>query len=222
LIDKLRIWKPASLLPMTIAAVPLSRFDERMALDPLTVAHRRELVAARDRSTCIRKAARVAAFNGWTTALIAAISAPFSLFSPVGLALTGGIAIVACNEFRGRKRLLNFNPSGACLLGWNQLGLLAMITAYSLWMLYASLNESGSLAAQLQSYADLDAALGSAGGFENLYKQVVIYFYGGVIGLSALFQGGTALYYFSRRRLVESYNAETPEWVREVQRTQSV
>ena len=72
--------------------------------------HRRELVAARDRSTSIRKAARVAAFNGWTTALIAALSAPFSLFSPVGLALTAGIAIVAYNEFRGRKRLAQLRP----------------------------------------------------------------------------------------------------------------
>jgi hypothetical protein len=206
---------------MTIAAVPLSRFEERLALDPLTVEHRRELLAARDRSTSIRKAARVAAFNGWTTALIAALSAPFSLFSPVGLALTAGIAIVAFNEFRGRKRLLNFEPSAARLLGWNQIGLLAMITAYCLWMLYASFNESSELSAQLQSYAELDAALGTTGGFENLYKQIVLYFYGGVIALSALFQGGTALYYFSRRRLVEEYVAETPEWVRDVQRTQS-
>jgi hypothetical protein len=204
---------------MSLAAIPFNRIEERLALDPLTVEHRRELVAARDRSTSIRKAARVAAFNGWTTALIAALSAPFSLFSPVGLALTAGIAIVALNEFRGRKRLLNFDPNAARLLGWNQLGLLAMITAYSLWMLYASFNESGELSAQLKSYAELDQVLGSAGGFENLYKQIVLYFYGGVIALSALFQGGTALYYFSRRRLVKEYVAETPQWVRDVQRS---
>ena len=123
---------------MTIAAIPLARFEDRSLTDPLTAEHRRELSAARDRAKTIRKAARVAAFNGWTSAIVAAFSAPFSLFSPVGLALTVGIALVAFNEFRGRKRLLNFDPSGATLLGWNQLGLLAMIVAYCLWMMQAS------------------------------------------------------------------------------------
>src|SRR5215213_3722002 len=120
---------------MTIAAIPLAGSNDR-SLDPLSMEHRRELSAARDRSRVIRKAARVANFNGWTTALIAALSAPFSLFSPVGLALTVGLAVVAFNEFRGRKRLLNFDPSGATLLGWNQAGFLAMIVAYCLWSMF--------------------------------------------------------------------------------------
>jgi hypothetical protein len=95
---------------------------------------------------------------------------------------------------------------------------LGMITAYSLWMLFSSLNDSGSVSDELKGYVDLDATLGSSGGFAGLYKQIVIYFYGGVIGLSALFQGGTAFYYFSRRRAIEDFVAETPAWVRDVQR----
>jgi hypothetical protein len=203
---------------MTFTAFPATRLENRPFSDPLTAEHRRELSAARGRGKTIRKAARVAAFNGWTTALVAAASAPFSLGSPVGLALSVGIAFVAFNEFRGRKQLLDFEPCGATLLGWNQLGLLTMITVYCLWMLQASFAETGEIAAQLKSYAELDAVLGSAGGFEALYKQIVLYFYGGVIGLSVLFQGGTALYYFSRRRHVEEYLAETPAWVREIER----
>ena len=202
---------------MTIAAIPLGRFEDRLLADPLTLDHRRELSSARDRARVIRKAARVAAFNGWTTALIAALSAPFSIFSPVGLALTAGLGFVAFNEFRGRKRLLNFDPRGATLLGWNQLGFLAMIVAYCAWMWYSSINSSSTLAAEMSAYADLDAALGSSGDFEALYQQIVVAVYGGVIVLSALFQGGTALYYFSRRRHVEDFIAETPAWVRDVQ-----
>jgi hypothetical protein len=202
---------------MTIAAAGMP-LGERLLADPLTMEHRRELSAARDRARVIRKAARVAAFNGWTTAIIAALSAPFSLFSTVGLALTAGLFLVAFNEFRGRKRLLNFDPRGATLLAWNQLGLLAMIAAYCAWMWYSSINESGVVAAEMKSYADLDAALGSAGGFQALYTQIVAVFYGSVAALSAVFQGGTALYYFSRRRHVEDFVAETPAWVRDVQR----
>jgi hypothetical protein len=205
---------------MSFAAYPTSRIPESLLSDPLSADHRRQLSAARGRGKVIRKAARVAAFNGWTTALIAAASAPFSMGSPVSLALAAGIAFVAINEFRGRKLLLNFEPRGATLLGWNQLGLLAMITAYCLWTLHTSLSETGEVAAQLRSYAELDAVLGSAGGFESLYRQIVLYLYSGVIALSALFQGGTALYYFSRRRHIEEYVAETPAWVREIERGQ--
>src|SRR5690348_9835129 len=110
---------------MTTAAIPPTQLVDRLNSDPLTIEHRRELVAARDRAKMIRKTARVAAFNGWTTAIIAALSVPFSLMSASGLALTAVLAVVAFNEFRGRKRLLNFDPRGATLLGWNQVGFLA-------------------------------------------------------------------------------------------------
>lgn len=192
-----------------------------LASDPLTATHRRELAAARDRAKVIRKAARVAAFNGWSMAAVAALSAPFAFTSTSAFVLMVGMAIVAFNEFRGRKRLLNFDPAAATLLGWNQLGLLAMIVVYCLWMLHGSLGDAGAMQAELKGYADLDTALGSYGGFEGLYKQIVVVLYGGVIALSVIFQGGNALYYFTRRRHVEDFVTDTPEWVRDVLRTTS-
>lgn len=200
-------------------AVPLSsRGSTASQVDPLSAEHRHQLAAARDESRSIRKAARVANFNGWTTAVIAALSLPFSLSSPVGLALTAGLALVAFNEFRGRKRILNFDPTGATLLGWNQLGLLAMITAYCLWMMVTSLDEASAVATEVRAYADLDAALGSTGGFSALVKLVAIAFYGVVIFLSVLFQGATAWYYFSRRRRIANFVAQTPDWIRDILR----
>jgi hypothetical protein len=184
--------------------------------NPFSAVHRRELASARDRAKTIRKAARVAAFNGWTTVLIAVCSGPFALFDITTLAITVLLSFVAFNEFRGRRRLLQFDPSAATLLGWNQLGLLAVIVAYSLWSLHTNTGDTGALSAQLQSYGDLDSVLGATGGFEGLYKTVTYAMYGGVIGLSLLFQGGNALYYFSRRRHIEDFNAETPEWARDV------
>jgi hypothetical protein len=186
------------------------------AANPFSAAHRRELTSARDRAKAIRKAARVASFNGWTTALIAACSAPFALFDGTTFAITVVLALVAFNEFRGRRRLLEFDPAAASLLGWNQLGLLAVIVIYSLWSLHTSTTDTSAVTAQLQGYGDLDSALGAAGSFEGLYKSITYAVYGSVIGLSLLFQGGNALYYFSRRRHVEDFNAETPEWARDV------
>lgn len=203
---------------LPIAALPLVGMSGQLSDNPLSASHRRELTAARDRARPIRKAARVAAFNGWSSAAIAALSAPFSIWSPVGAVLTAGIAFVALNEFRGRKKLLNFEPAGATLLAWNQLGLLAMIIAYCLWMMQGSLGDGGSLSAELQGFSELDSSLaGTVDSLQPMIQQVVRGFYLGVIALSLLFQGGTALYYFSRRRLVEDFVAETPEWVREIQ-----
>jgi hypothetical protein len=187
--------------------------------NPLSVAHRRELADARDRAKTIRKAARVAAFNGWTTGAAAVFSAMFLFFdrSGIAIAITVGLSIVAYNEFRGRKRLLNFDPSGATLLGWNQLGLLAMIVIYCLWMLSGSSAEAASaLSSQMKSNTEREL-LSMAGDLEGLYKTATLAMYGGAIVLSLLFQGGNALYYFTRRRHVEDFIAETPQWVRDVQ-----
>jgi hypothetical protein len=190
-----------------------------LADNPLSVAHRRELSAARDRAKTIRKAARVAGFNGWTTAAAAAFSAMFLLFdrSPAAIAITLGLSIVAYNEFRGRKRLLNFDPSAATMLGWNQLGLLAAIVIYCLWMLSGTSAEAvGAFSTQMDS-ATRKEMLNMVGDLEGLYKTASLALYGGVIVLSVLFQGGNALYYFTRRRHVEDFIAETPQWVRDVQ-----
>jgi hypothetical protein len=189
-----------------------------LADNPLSLTHRRELSAARDRAKTIRKAARVAGFNGWTTAAAAAFSAMFLLFdrSPAAIAITLGLSIVAYNEFRGRKRLLNFDPRAATMLGWNQLGLLAAIVIYCLWMLSGTSAEAANAMSQFNS-ANERELLSMVGDLEGLYKTASLALYGGAIVLSVLFQGGNAIYYFTRRRHVEDFIAETPQWVRDVQ-----
>lgn len=73
---------------------------------PLTLGDQQEIAAAHTRAKKVRKAAAVAAFNGWVTAAFAVLSAPFSIFSLSGIFVTAGLAIVAYNEFQGRRRLL--------------------------------------------------------------------------------------------------------------------
>ncbi|HEY3393828.1 MAG TPA: hypothetical protein VGK58_14045 [Lacipirellulaceae bacterium] len=184
---------------------------------PLTAEHHRELALARQRSKSIRKAARVAGFNGWATAIVAALSAPFALFSLSGALVFIAVSVVAYNEFRGRKRLLQFDQRAAAFLGWNQIGLLAIIVGYSLWAIHTNLNQASSVSAQLEAYAELDSALGSMGEFETLAKQIVLLFYGSVIVISVVFQGLNAIYYFSRRAAIDSYVRDTPKWVRDLQ-----
>lgn len=185
---------------------------------PLSELHHRALAAARKRGEPVLRAGRVATFNAWTTAVLAGLSAPFALFSLAGLVVFVGLSLVAWNEFRGRRRLLDYDPAGATILGWNQLGLLALITLYCVWAIYSNLWGSQSIDAQLNANPELRAAFGSLDGLGQLLKPIVLAFYGIVIALSALFQGGNALYYFTRRKYVAKYAEETPAWVIDLQR----
>ncbi len=185
---------------------------------PLTQEHRRELALATERAKRIRKAARVAAFNGWMTGIFAVASAPFAPFSMAGFLVTVGLALIAYNEFQGRKRLLQFDPSASTLLGWNQVAFLTLIIVYCLWMLFTCLTGAGPFAAEIEANPEIAAVLGSLDEFDYLYKVLVVAVYGTVIVLSAVFQGLNALYYFTRRKHVEAYVQETPDWVLDLQR----
>jgi hypothetical protein len=205
-------------LAAMISTVYSTECSDPPADGPLTAAERGELVRAHDRGRAVRKAAAVATFNGWATAFVATLSAPFALFSTFGLITTIVLVVVAAIEFRGRRRLLRFDPTGATLLGWNQLGLLAMITAYCLWSLYSDLYGANSIRAELQSFSELNSALGSSESVDTLVRQLTILLYGSIIALSVVFQGLTAAYYFTRRKYVTAYLVETPEWVRDLRR----
>jgi hypothetical protein len=163
----------------------------------------------------------VASFNAWVTGIIAALSLPFALFSLSGLLVAVGLCAVACNEFRGRRRLLDFDPSAASILAWNQFGFLTLIVVYSVWATYAGLTGGNVFAKELAANPDLsalgfDSDLISSG--DALYKSVLVAFYGTVIVLSVIFQGATAVYYATRRKYIQRYVAETPAWVRDLHR----
>jgi hypothetical protein len=78
---------------------------------PLTKSHQDEIAAGHDRARKIRKAAAVANFNGWVTGFFAVTSAPFAFFSLTSFVVTVGLSIVTHNEFKGRNRLLRFDPT---------------------------------------------------------------------------------------------------------------
>ena len=188
---------------------------------PLSREHYYELEAAKPRFKKVRAAARVAAFNGWTLAILAVLSLPFALFSVEGMLMTAGLSVIAYIEFRGRRGLLQYNPSAGTLLGWNQVGLLTLILIYCLWQLWAGLSGPSSLAAELHAQPELGEAIGSLDEVETLYKGVVVAFYGTIIALSVVVQGLNAFYYFTRRKHLVACLQETPEWVLDLERRAS-
>ena len=51
------------------------------------------------------------------------------------------------------------------------------------------------------------------GPIDELHKPLILGVYGLIIVLSLIFQGGTACYYFTRKRHLQAYLDQTPDWV---------
>ena len=177
---------------------------------PLTPQQREELAEANQRAKKLLGAAKVAAFNGWTIGVFAAISLLFGIFSMTALVMGVGMAVVARNEFRGRMMLRRFDADGPSFLGRNQLGFMALIIVYCLWSMYQTVSNP------ITEIAGLEAIAGSVG---DIVTNLTLAVYGGVIVLTALFQGLNARYYFARVKRVEDYLDKTPGWIVDVQRS---
>ncbi len=185
---------------------------------PLSPSQQQQVAAAKKDTKKIRKAAAVANFNGWSIGLFAALSAPFALFSLPGFLISAGMALVAYNEFRGRRHLLQFDEAAPTFLGWNQVGFLALIVFYCLWMLLVGLTGEGPFTTELKAKPELSAVFDSPGQFDQYYRWMLMAIYGTAIVLATLFQGGNAIYYFTRRKHVTAYVQKTPAWVLDLQR----
>ena len=177
---------------------------------PLTPQQREELAEANQRAKKLLGAAKLAAFNGWTIGVFAAISLLLGIFSLTALVMGVGMAVVARNEFRGRMMLRRFGADGPRLLGRNQLGFMALIIGYCLWSIYQTLSNP------ITEIAGLEAIAGSVG---DIVTNLTLAVYGGVIVLTALFQGLNARYYFARVQRVEDYLDKTPGWIVDIQRS---
>lgn len=167
------------------------------------------------RSAKIRRAVAYATFDAWTIAIFAALTILFGIFSPIGLAIGVAMAIVAFFEFRGAAQLRKLDTAAPRRLALNQcfLGLVLLTyAAYALWQVFTESNPLlDQLGPQLQS-AGLQLDL------KQLTRTVGLLIYGSLALIAILGQGGTALYYLTRRNHLEAYLRNTPTWITEAQR----
>jgi hypothetical protein len=128
------------------------------------------------------------------------------------------MGLVALVELRGAARLRRFDAGAARILGFNQMALAALLIAYAVFRIYSVLTGPGEYAA----YAASDPQLGQMlGPIEDLYRTIGLAVYATVIAVAVFFQGGMAVYYFSRAGHVRDYLRRTPAWVLAVQKAGS-
>lgn len=185
-----------------------------MDADPtLTPEQLAALRDARERAKGILSAAKVAGFNGWTIGIFAGLTVVFGLTSPLLLALGVGMGVVARNELRGRSLLRALDARGPRLLARNQVGFMALVVAYCVWSLVRTYTHPDPQWAELQELAGFEA---------GFIQELVAAGYGAAVLLTVLFVGLNARYYARRIAMLDTYLAETPPWVLELQRSASV
>lgn len=169
----------------------------------------------------IRSAGRTASVSAWITLALAAIGLPCLLLWPSwsGAMMTGGLCFVGVIELKGCRRLRRAEPAAATALGRNQLIFLGLIVLYCVAQMLAFSPQQAKAAAvspefrsQLAAMPSMEKAIDRQ--IERWAPVATYGFYGLVILVSILSQGGLALYYFSRRKHILAFNRQVPEGVR--------
>ncbi|MAE60256.1 MAG: hypothetical protein CMJ49_02750 [Planctomycetaceae bacterium] len=191
---------------------------------PLTETHLQQLADAKTRARKIRRAAAIAAINGWTIGAFAALTALSALFSFIALPLAIGMGLVAWFEIQGSRQLKQLDPTAPRRLALNQIGFALLLTAYAVYQLIHAAHAPSPYA----QYTD-GASAGTSGGggemaamlgpIEDLTRIITLAVYITLIVFALTVPTLTALYYFTRAHHLRSYLAQTPDWVVKFQRS---
>ncbi len=169
----------------------------------------------------VKRAAFIAIVSAIVTLIIGILAFPFVLIWPSlsSAFIILGILFVGIMEFKGHKKLKEADPGASRRLALNQLTFLGLITVYCVWQMLtfstAELKEA-ALSPEFRAQAkDLPGITEEIDQYIDQYGMLVVCgFYGLVIVASIGFQGGLALYYYTRRKAVDAFLRQTPLWAR--------
>jgi len=164
----------------------------------------------------IRRAVTTATFDGWTVAFFGILTFIFSIGDIISMALGAGLTVIGVIELYGAKRLKRLDQSAIAFLVWNQIALGSLLLIYAVWRTVDILHHPATASSLGATEAELDAA--GMGNIANLEQSMMLAVYGSLMAIAVFGQGSMALYYFTRRKHVQTYLAETPPWITQMQR----
>ena len=178
--------------------------------DPLSEQDKDTLAIAAELHRPLARAAKVAHGNGGWLMVFGGIGLLLGLMGPdwVSLLLGGAGVAVGFLERRGAERMRRADPEAPRLLARNELVLMGILVAYGVLLLTV-----------LRGSNELEQAVGgSVPGLDvkAMTDAITKAFGATVIGVPLLYQGGMARYFLRKRRDVERFLAEVPEWARDV------
>lgn len=184
----------------------------------LSLEHLQAIALARQQARKITRAATIAAFSGWTMACFAfltILSGLFSLPELPELFLGLGLAAVAYAELRGSKKLRAFDLAAPRWLGFNQMTLGGLLLLYGGWGLFQALVAPSPYESYLAGGGQVAELLEP---IDRLNRIVMVAFYATVLCVGVTAPACGSVYYFTRRRHMVSYLANTPKWIVETLR----
>ena len=177
-----------------------------------------QLAAATARWKRLRKAATYASFDAWTLAIIGALSLACGGYSSVlGVMISFALLGSAFFEFRSVGRLRRLDSIALKHLAYNQLALASALILYAIISIIQISHGGGMVSSVNQQL--VEAGGGSIDAqTQGTISSVLELMYGLLIVVAVGVQGGTALYYLSRRKYLQEYLDQTPVWVQQMQR----
>lgn len=169
----------------------------------------------------IRKATAYARFSGWCTLLAGVISVLFSLGSLPGMVLGGVLAAIGMRELGLARRLARFEMGAPGALALNQIAFGIVLIGYAGYKIVTMGSGDGVIAGTLSAdptIATMPELAGTMDQLNQIEYLLNIGVAGGLILVALVVQGGTALYYFSKRKPLAKLNTHAPDWVLRVHR----
>jgi hypothetical protein len=197
-----------------VVTEPIPAIPAVPAFTPENVA---QISEAKQHFRKISRAIAVAKFDAWSVAIFGGLTFIVALasFSVVGAVLGAGMSYVAYAEFTESAKLRKLDPDAPKKLAINQVVLGSLLMGYAIYMLLTTHLD-------VSQYADL-AGAGAMGAkmaddLNQMTRLIYHLVYFCLIGIAIFAQGGTALYYLSRKKHLMSYLEHTPPWIVEMQR----
>ena len=203
-----------------LEAKPVAQADPDMPLTEEQFTLLRRAVTAR---RPVQKAARNARISAITILVVALGSVPLVLLSPdwLSLLMIAGIGTIGIIEYVGANRVRRGLPSAARFLARNQLAFLCLIAGYCGYQMVTFSSSppgeafiSEDVRTQLAQVPDVQRLLDEK--LETWAPLATYGFYSLVIVVTIAVQGGMAVYYFTRRRHLDTLQWNTPPWVQRV------
>jgi hypothetical protein len=166
----------------------------------------------------VRRAARVAAFDGWTIGAFGALTVLIGITDVSSMLIGAALVAIAVVELRGAARLKRLDAGAARVLGWNQVALAVLLLGYAGWRLLALRHGDGGVAEALGAEANDPQVRELLAPVAGLTRMIMLWVYASVAAVAVAGPGSLALYYFTRGRHVRAYLAQTPEWITGMQR----
>ena len=173
-----------------------------------------QVAAASKRGKKVRRAAGVARLSGMTLVFFTVTSLLSGIFDITGVFVGLALAPIAWCELRGASQLRKFDLGACRWLAFNQLALCVFVVVYAGWNLWKVMVGPDMYAEYIAADPAMAEMLGPIG---EMSKMITFAVYTTLIPTAVVFQGGMALYYLTRKRILVSYREQTPEWVVQLQ-----